>query len=152
MAGPGGARTLLRVVAVIALGMGASAAASAPPGRYAIASGAVSDGKTKLTWQQTASATTYTWADAKAYCQSLGTSLGGSGWRLPTEKELLTIVDFSLSSPAIDPTAFPATPSVFFWSSTPLTGAPAYAGGVSFADGSTSDEAVSTPNACRCVH
>jgi hypothetical protein len=96
----------------------ASASADAPPGRYVIANGTVYDTKTKLTWQQAPSASKYFLADAKAYCS--GT------WRLPTVKELLTIVDDSRINasgmPAIDPVAFPGTPAYGFWSSTPPPG------------------------------
>lgn len=40
-------------------------------------------------------------------------------WRLPNIKELTSIADKSLSNPAIDATAFPATPASYFWSSSP---------------------------------
>lgn len=48
---------------------------------------------------------------------ALGASLGGSGWRVPTVKEPLTIVDFSRVGPAIDPDAFPSTINRELWSS-----------------------------------
>lgn len=44
---------------------------------------------------------------------------GASDWRVPTRKELLSIVDNSRFDPAIDPSYFPNTASVHFWSSTP---------------------------------
>jgi hypothetical protein len=55
---------------------------------YTAAGGTVYDAKTKLTWQQTVSSSMYTWADAKTYCAGVGTSLGGTGWRLPREQEM----------------------------------------------------------------
>jgi len=98
-----------------------------PDRRYVVtnggtASGTVYDTKTELTWQQAIPSTTYTWADAKTYCAGVGASLGGTGWRLPTCKELQTIVDDSRTNPAIDPNAFPSTPSAWFWSSSPVAG------------------------------
>jgi hypothetical protein len=112
--------TILAAVAFSAVGF--SMAVAAPTGRYTIANGTVYDSKTKLTWQQTVSTTTYSGGGAVTYCAGLGAQLGGSGWRLPTIKELVSIVDYSRSAPAIDPTAFPSTPSGRFWSSTTAVG------------------------------
>jgi Protein of unknown function (DUF1566) len=44
------------------------------------------------------------------------------GWRLPTVKELDSIVDFGRSNPAIDLTRFPNTPLSGVWSGSPLAG------------------------------
>jgi hypothetical protein len=46
----------------------------------------------------------------------------GFAWRLPNIKELSILVDKSRLDPAIDPVAFPATPSFYFWSSSPWAG------------------------------
>jgi len=117
----------LGLVAAVTLTLTASARANAPAGRYTVSSGTVFDTKTKLTWQQTVSSMTYVWMDAVTYCgsTSVGPSrtIGGTGWRVPTLKELLTIIDYSQSNPpAIDSTAFPGTPLSFFWSATSLLG------------------------------
>jgi Protein of unknown function (DUF1566) len=134
--------------------------ASAPTGRYVVTSGGtdagtgngtVCDTKTKLTWQQTAPSTTYTWANAKTYCAGVGASLGGTGWRLPTLKELQTIVDYSQSNPSIDSTAFPSTPVASFWSSSPLAGSSSLAWYVSFVLGDTDSFGISNTNNVRCV-
>jgi hypothetical protein len=100
------------------------ARASSPPCRYNVStsdgggSNTVTDNVTGLTWQQTISSSTYTWPQAASYCQTL--SYGGlSGWRLPTTRELLSIVDLTTSNPAIDQTYFPNTPSNDFWAGTP---------------------------------
>ncbi|RHX95980.1 hypothetical protein DLM76_03185 [Leptospira yasudae] len=65
-------------------------------------------------------AETSNWATAVAYCSSLGTTLGdGRQWRLPTVKELISIVDYSRSTkPIINPTLFPNTAEGRFWTST----------------------------------
>jgi len=63
-----------------------------------------------------------TWAAAKSYCAGLGATLAGTGWRLPTIKELQTLVDVSVATgPSIDPTFFPNGGPGSFWSSTPST-------------------------------
>jgi hypothetical protein len=143
------ARFLAAVAVVVALS--APAQANAPAGRYTTANGTVYDTKTKLTWLQIVPSTTYTWANAKTYCAGVGASLGGTGWRLPTIKELQTIVDDSGSSPSIDATAFPSTPASGFWSSSPLAGSSSVAWGVDFGVGNTSNYLVSSTTYVRCV-
>jgi len=97
------------------------ASADAPPGRYTVASGTVQDTRTGLTWQRAVDANTYTQPNAISYCTGL--TLAGGGWRLPKVSELLTLVDPTKSSPAIDATAFPSTPGGYFWSSSAYVGA-----------------------------
>lgn len=130
--------------------------ADAPRGRYTASAGAVLDNVTHLTWQQSVAtrggddgAGRLTWANAKSYCASLG-----FGYRLPTAKELFTIVDFSTARPAIDSSAgaFPDTPSDPFWTATPLTGSPpTNAWFISFDDGYAGNVIITQPNRVRCV-
>jgi hypothetical protein len=110
--------------------------------------GVVVDKVTGLTWQQLVSTSTYTQAQAQAYCSGLG-----NGWRLPTIIELVSIVDVTQFLPSIDKAAFPDTPAIGFWSSTPLSGNPAYGWFVVFDDGVTANgDAMSTSlNGVRCV-
>jgi formylglycine-generating enzyme required for sulfatase activity len=136
-------------VAVIVVALTASADANAPAGRYTTASGTVYDTKTKLTWQQEVPSGTYSWADARTYCAGL--NLNGTGWRLPTCKELQTIVDDSQANPSIDTTAFPSTPASWFWSSSPLAGSSSAAWGVDFYFGDTGEFDVSNIFNVRCV-
>jgi len=56
----------------------------------------------------------------------------GKPWRLPSLKELSSIVDSSRCNPAIDTVAFPETPGSPFWSAPPAAGEPSYAWGVNF--------------------
>lgn len=98
--------------------------------RYTVASSGteVTDTKTGLTWQRcsagqswsgttcTGSAATYTHEQALAYAKTQ------TGWRLPTVKELSSLADKSRSNPTIDSAAFPATPSDWYWTSSPVVG------------------------------
>jgi hypothetical protein len=62
----------------------------------------VIDHKTGLMWQRTDDGQQRNWTDAGQYCVDL--VLGGkTDWRAPSIDELLTIVDYSRSDPAIDP-------------------------------------------------
>jgi hypothetical protein len=104
-----------------------------PTNRFVVISGGlVHDTLTDLVWQQQASTTTMSLTDAQTYCSS-----AGSGFRLPTLKELQSIVDHTVTSgPPIDQTAFPNTPEDGFWPSQPCAGSSCPEWGVSF--GSTS--------------
>jgi hypothetical protein len=58
-----------------------------------------------------------------------------SGWRLPSIKELGSLVDFSRTSPALDVNAFPGASTTTTWSSTPYVQAPSLAFSVGFMNG-----------------
>jgi hypothetical protein len=66
-------------------------------------------------------------ATAEASCAALG-----GGWRLPTAEELLSLVDRSRHSPAIDTDVFPDTQSDWYWTSTITAWSPGCAWIVSF--------------------
>jgi len=90
----------------------------------------VTDNATGLTWSQSDSGSGMNWESALAYCEG-STAAGFDDWRLPSAKELQSIVDYSRSpdttnSAAIDP-IFSVTSITneggqvdypFFWSST----------------------------------
>jgi hypothetical protein len=125
--------------------------ASAPANRYATSNGTVYDNKTRLTWQQVLSSTTMTASNAATYCAGLNAALPGS-WRVPTLKELQALVDYSTStSPMIDSTFFPGTPSARFWSSSAEVNSSTYGWYVSFVDGTTSTATNTTAYYVRCV-
>lgn len=141
------------IVALAMLAAAPALLASAPPEQYVVTAETVKDVDTGLTWQRAAPSGTYTWAEAKTYC--VGLSLAGTlGWRLPTHKELLTLVDFSVAAPGptIDATAFPGTEGSRFWTSTHLAiSGSTKAWYVSFADGTSSAEECATARSARCV-
>jgi len=146
---------LFCATAAIAFGFTAAAGASTPAGRYLTTAGTAYDTKTKLTWQRGSSSSTLTWADAKTYCANAGTSLGGAGWRLPTVKELLTLVDYSQAptgtTAMVDSVAFPATPLAFFWTSSPAPGNSGIAWMASLTYGAADVINVAAPFNVRCV-
>lgn len=123
--------------------------ANAPSGRYTIANGIVHDTKTKLSWERAISTSNFDWADAQTYCMML--NLEGNGWRLPSMKELQTIVDERRLSAAIDPAAFPTTPNELFWTSSPSDAYSYSAWYVDFDTGITSTRDKSYTQRVRCV-
>jgi len=64
---------------------------------------------------------------------------GHSDWRLPTVKELISIVNRGSFHPAINTAYFPNTKTEYHWSSTPDAMNPAYAWSVTFEDGTATD-------------
>ncbi len=70
-----------------------------------------------LTWTARHLPKRYRWKKAAEACAKL--RIGDHGdWRLPTRVELLTLVDDTRYSPAIDTAFFPKCPSECFWTST----------------------------------
>ena len=97
----------------------ATHASGAPPARYEVDGNVVRDTRTKLDWQQASSAPGRfeTLVDAKNYCTKL--NLDGGGFRLPTLRELSTLVDMGRTNPSLDAGVFPSTPTDFaYWSTT----------------------------------
>ncbi|MBL9039684.1 MAG: DUF1566 domain-containing protein [Archangium sp.] len=125
-----------------------AAEAGAPPGRYTLEAERVRDTTASLTWQRAASGP-MAFSDAQAACAGASPS----GWRLPTIKELQTLVDYRAvpPAPAIDAAAFPSTPGEAFWSSTPLLGSASTVWVVDFATGVTATAATSAMGRVRCV-
>lgn len=116
-----------------------------PPSRFSSVDGLVRDALTRVMWQGEASTGTMKWPAAKTYCSS-------SGLRLPTMKELASIVDPQVGAgPRIYQQAFPNTPLALFWTSTPYAGSSDYAWYVDFSNGLSSNIGVGSELRVRCV-
>jgi len=132
--------------------------AAAPSARYVTLHGVVHDTKTGLDWEQSPVLTQYNRADANAHCQGMTSTTPGTAWRVPTIKELLSLVDDRAISPSptIDMATFPSTQTSDYWSSTRSNlGAPfdSVIWTVSFGNGATVLNSLDTPNRfyVRCV-
>ena len=89
--------------------------------------GTVTDKQLKLIWYPTM-AKQLTWEEAKKECEKLGC-------RLPTTKELYSLVDVSKYEPAIDKEIFPDTKSDYYWTSDVCAWDAGYAWYVDFSGG-----------------
>jgi Protein of unknown function (DUF1566)/Dickkopf N-terminal cysteine-rich region len=126
------------------------------------APGVVIDQVTGLWWQRILDTNdgtgancfgTCTYAGAVSYCQHL-TLAGHTDWRVPTRIELVSLVDFTIPTPGptIDGAAFPGTPGVSFWTSSPNVKAPTYMWHVAFGTGGIHQDAnVANQFRIRCV-
>jgi Protein of unknown function (DUF1566) len=116
----------------------------------------IKDDFTKLTWERWPDQTqTRDFAGAVAYC----VSKTGAGWRLPTVKELLTIVDEETNGTfeggeivyrAIDRNAFPNTVRADYWSASHDPSDPE-AWVVNFETGASKSLGETQPAYVRCV-
>jgi hypothetical protein len=97
--------------------------------RFSSGEGIVLDRVAGLVWEGTPACTACTWKQALQVCTTRG-----PGWRVPTVKELLSLVDPSEDAcPKWDPAFGPDCPSPsWFWSSTPVAASPNSAFYVSF--------------------
>ncbi len=112
------------------------------------ADGTITDSSTGLTWMRCTMGQTwsgsscsgarvgYTWDQARALTNAVGFA-GKTDWRLPSIRELQTIVDRTLFLPSIDRIVFPGTPSSYYWSGS-AHGFPNFAWGVNFGNGYSS--------------
>jgi hypothetical protein len=166
-------RAWLRLAVVVAalLAFGVAARADAPPSQYGLFgpdAPAITDSFTGLIWQRGIAQDPLAQTDfagAVARCAAYAPSVPGepaSGWRVPSYKELLTLVDENpheeyengtLQPKAIDPNAFFGTPTdVDFWSSSLLPTDSSRAFTVNFRDGISTKTTLDTHLWVRCVH
>jgi len=124
--------------------------------------GTVTDNNTGLIWQKEDDENLYNWYQASGtyhatynsssqnVCGSL--NLGGHlDWRLPTKKELMSIVDYGLPYRTINTTYFPNAHASYYWSSTNYASQSIYAWDVFFDYGSVSFWYKSNSMYVRCV-
>ena len=107
----------------------------------------VADRVTGLVWGTTTQPA-QSWVDATSAAASAARCGIATGWRLPTRRELLSIVHHGASQPAIDASAFPTTQNAPYWSSD-TQGSQAWA--VDFTDGATLRANQGTAHAARQV-
>jgi hypothetical protein len=125
----------------------------------------VTDNNTGLTWQSYATSI-YNWYQASGTFQGYSNpnpirnicgemSLGGyTDWRIPTRKELLSIVDYSVPEPGptVNAASFLPTSAASYWSyNTASVGYMSQAWGVSFRTGKTATEYEYSYMMLRCV-
>ncbi|TXT33139.1 MAG: hypothetical protein FD135_5547 [Comamonadaceae bacterium] len=134
---------LLASVLLLAGLCGAQTAQAQARYSYSVDGTEVTDSKTGLVWQRCSAG--QSWSAAKTTCTgtaatytheaALSFAKTQTGWRLPNVKELSSITVKTRSNPAIDVMAFPATPSSWFWTSTPSAFNASFAWGVNFKAG-----------------
>lgn len=112
----------------------------------------VKDPTTNLTWEDTVHTAEekMTHDEAKTYCGTLKVS-EVSGWRLPTLTELLTIVDYTRSDPAILKEFNHVKSGTVYWASTPYVRSKDEFWGVNFKDGATDGTSGNYGRYIRCV-
>ncbi|MDP9151359.1 MAG: DUF1566 domain-containing protein [Myxococcota bacterium] len=142
------------------------AQADAPLAQYALfdlSNLTIRDAGTRLTWQRSPLAQPITFAAAADACAHLNLERLSDGWRVPSYKELLTLVDESphleyeaggLVQKAIDANAFPRTATdVYYWTSSYYVNDRTYAYSVNFRDGlAFKSQVASDLLYVRCVH
>jgi hypothetical protein len=143
------------------------ARADAPMDQYNLFnlnSDVIQDLQTGLYWQRYPPATAVDFNGAAATCAALSLDTFASGWRVPSYKELLTLVDESphveydngmLVQKFIDGNAFPgaAVTSASYWTSSAYPPAPASEGyAVDFHSGEPAGQDMTSSQYVRCVH
>ncbi|MEA1954573.1 MAG: DUF1566 domain-containing protein [Campylobacterota bacterium] len=112
----------------------------------------VKDPKTNLIWEDNmhVSEVKITQIKARSYCSQL--ALGSfNDWRLPTLKELQSIVDYKRYKPAIVKEFKHVNRDTLYWSSTPYVKSSDEFWGISFKDGSSSNASEIYDRYVRCV-
>ena len=83
--------------------------------------GTVSETVAKLMWVQKVESEMLDWEESLQYCEDLNYA-GHKDWKLPSNKEITSIVDLRKQKPALDVSIFPDTDyKAYYWSRTPET-------------------------------
>ena len=116
------------------------------------------DNHTNLIWSlQTVSSITWNGATSTAggspiATHNTATRCGhATGWRVPTRRELLSIVHHGAYSPAIDGAYFPFTLSIWYWTNDRYAPGPSYAWSVNFDYGNANAYDKTNANHVRLV-
>jgi hypothetical protein len=122
------------------------------PSSYSLATpGIVNDDVTGLAWQQAVGVEVRTWQDARDYCANL--ALAGGGFRMPSRIELLSLIDYTQTTAALDAVAFPSAPAAEFWTASPFAGSESSVWTVnfSFGTGFVFSSEIEQKHLVRCV-
>jgi len=112
----------------------------------------VKDPSTNLMWEDTEHVENgqVTYLEANSYCDAL--KLGEhADWRVPTLKELLSIVDYKRYEPAILKEFSRIEQDKLYWSNTPYANKSTEFWGVDFEDGDTDSASAIYDRRVRCV-
>lgn len=152
-------RSLILLAAILAVALSAAAYAGtrnggAQPGPdvfRANGGGTVTDTTTGLVWSNNA-APSMPQDQAEQYCAAL-TLAKRSDWRLPSEYELVRLVDYARNGPAASPLFNWSSyaPEYLFWSSTPDVLQAAHAWELRLADGVSFSQDVAASVGVACV-
>ena len=99
-----------------------------PPAFADNGDGTVQDQRHQLIWMKEDDGILRTWQEASDYCDALATG-SRVNWRLPTFPELLSLVDYGTTSPAIH-SPFQCQDTGGYWTATVKSGDTAKAGAV----------------------
>lgn len=117
--------------------------------------------KTRLEWQRCSLGQTFVngmctgeakrlgFNDAQSMARNDNSS--GGGWRMPTQSELVSLIESACTNPAVNTEIFPATLAGAYWTSTAYAGNVVDAWSVSFSDGSVTYGNKITANYVRLV-
>lgn len=108
----------------------------------------VADSLLALEWLRTIPANTYTLPDTVGWCNKVNAS--GGGWRMPTLRQLSSIIDRTKLAGTVDGAIFGGSESAI-WSYTLSAGDPAYAWVVDFSNGTISPQEIFSYASLRCV-
>jgi hypothetical protein len=146
------------------LALSSLASADAPTDQYGLfdlADFVIHDQQTGLYWQRYASTSPTTFAGAATACAALSLPSYPAPWRVPSYKELLTLVDEAphveyegvvVVSKSIDGNAFPgALVDQLYWSSSPYLGAGSSGYAVNFGTGEADSQYMASSGYVRCV-
>ena len=112
----------------------------------------IKDPSTNLMWEDTKHAQDgpVTYLEAEAYCTAL--KIGGhDDWRVPTLRELLTIVDYTRYEPATLKEFSHVDQDKLYWSNTPYASKSTEFWGIVFGDGDVDNAVAIYDRRVRCV-
>lgn len=118
--------------------------------------GTVTDNKTGLVWQKEDDEKERDWNEAGEYCKGLKLA-GGSDWRLPDKKELVSLWWNAGFIEDVREKFFPTMKKNYYWTSTPYASAEIYgkknvrAFSINFTEGRSVTDAQDSLNIVRCV-